>query len=65
MQRLVLSLCDDGVSVVFVSAELEEVLRLSDCVAVLRDRHVVAEIENGADTTVDHLVHTIAGGEQA
>ena len=65
VQRLVLSLCDDGVSFVFVSAELEEVLRLSDRVAVLRDRHVVAEIENGADTTVDHLVHTIAGGEEA
>ena len=60
-----LSLCDDGVSVLFVSAELEEVLRLSDRVVVLRDRHIVAEIENDADTTVDHLVHTIAGGEPA
>ncbi len=65
VQRLVLSLCDDGVSVLFVSAELEEVLRLSDRIAVLRDRHVVAEIENDADATVDRLVHTIAGGEPA
>jgi simple sugar transport system ATP-binding protein len=63
VQRLVLSLCDDGVSVLFVSAELEEVLRLSDRVAVLRDRHVVAEIENDADATLDRLVDTIAGGE--
>jgi simple sugar transport system ATP-binding protein len=65
VQRLVLSLCDDGVSVLFVSAELEEVLRLSDRVAVLRDRHVVAEIENDADATLDRLVDTIAGGEAA
>ena len=65
VQRLVLSLCDDGVSVLFVSAELEEVLRLSDRIAVLRDRHVIAEIENDADATVDRLVHTIAGGEPA
>ena len=39
VQRLVRSLCDDGVSVLFISAELEEVLRLSDRVVVLRDRH--------------------------
>jgi simple sugar transport system ATP-binding protein len=65
VQRLVLSLCDDGVSVLFVSAELEEVLRLSDRVAVLRDRHLIAEIENDAGVTVDRLVHTIAGTEAA
>jgi simple sugar transport system ATP-binding protein len=65
VQKLVLSLCDDGVSVLFVSAELEEVLRLSDRVAVLRDRHLIADIENDAGVTLDRLVHTIAGTEAA
>ena len=36
------SLCEDGMSVLFISAELEEVLRLSHKIAVLRDRQVVA-----------------------
>ncbi len=63
VQRLVRSLCEDGMSVLFISAELEEVLRLSHKVAVLRDRQVVAELENDEDLTVDGLVHTIAGSE--
>jgi monosaccharide-transporting ATPase len=63
VQRLVRSLCEDGMSVLFISAELEEVLRLSHKVAVLSDRRVVAEVENGEDVTVDSLVHTIAGSD--
>ena len=51
IQRLVPTLCDDGMSVVFISAELEEVLRLSDRVVVLRDRaRSIAELENDAAT---------------
>jgi monosaccharide-transporting ATPase len=62
IQRLVVSLCEDGMSVLFISAELEEVLRLSHKVAVLRDRHVIAEVANDEGLTVDGLVATIAGG---
>ena len=62
IQRLVVSLCDDGMSVLFISAEIEEVLRLSHKVAVLRERHVVAEFANDEHVTIDSLVHTIAGG---
>jgi galactofuranose transport system ATP-binding protein len=65
VQRLVRSLCDEGMAVLFISAELEEVLRLSHKVVVLRDRHVVAELENDEDVTVDSLVHTIAGSDTA
>ena len=38
---LVVALSDDGMAVLFISAELEEVLRLSHQVGVLRDRHLV------------------------
>ena len=64
IQRLVVSLCDDGVSVLFISAEIEEVLRLSHKVEVLRDRRIVAELANEG-VTVDTLLHTIAGGAAA
>jgi len=64
IQRLVVSLCEDGVSVLFISAEIEEVLRLSHKVAVLRDRRIVAELANEG-VTVDTLLHTIAGGAAA
>ena len=65
IQRLVVSLCDDGMSVLFISAEIEEVLRLSHKVAVLRDRELVAEFVNEDSVTIDSLVHTIAGGAAA
>ena len=64
IQRLVVSLCEDGVSVLFISAEIEEVLRLSHKVEVLRDRRIVAELANEG-ITVDTLLHTIAGGAAA
>jgi galactofuranose transport system ATP-binding protein len=65
IQKLVSGLATDGMAVVFVSAELEEVLRLSDRIAVLRDRAKVAEIRNSDDVTVDTVIGLIAGGAQA
>jgi monosaccharide-transporting ATPase len=47
--------------VLFISAELEEVLRLSDRVAVLRDRHKVAELPR-ADASMEQVMELIASG---
>ncbi|AYF79041.1 sugar ABC transporter ATP-binding protein [Nocardia yunnanensis] len=62
IQRLVLSLAEEGMAVLFISAELEEVLRLSHKVEVLRDRRLVAELANTSALTVDRLMETIASG---
>ena len=43
IQNLVGELADNGLSVVFISAELEEVLRVANRVAVLRDPGRVVE----------------------
>jgi simple sugar transport system ATP-binding protein len=59
IQRLVATLSDDGLAVVYISAELEEVLRLSHRIAVLRDRHKVAELVN-EDLTVKDVMQIIA-----
>lgn len=66
IQKLVASLAADGMAVVYISAELEEVLRLSDTVAVLRDRELVATLPNTPDLTLERLMETIAtGGPQS
>ena len=65
IQRLVCRSADDGMSVLFISAELEEVLRLSHKIVVLRDRQVVAELANDDAVTIDAVVQTIAGGAAA
>jgi galactofuranose transport system ATP-binding protein len=61
IQALVAQLARDGMSVVFISAELEEVLRLSDRVAVLRDRHKVAELPR-AEASMGEVMELIARG---
>jgi galactofuranose transport system ATP-binding protein len=65
IQKLVVSLAGDGVSVLYISAELDEVLRLSDSIGVLRDRTLVARLTNGPDLTADQIMQTIARGAQS
>jgi galactofuranose transport system ATP-binding protein len=60
IQKLVADLAVDGMGVVFISAELDEVARISDRIAVLRDGHCVAQV--GSDRTVKQLTALIAGG---
>ncbi|MEN5074380.1 sugar ABC transporter ATP-binding protein [Isoptericola cucumis] len=62
IQRLVADLAARGMAVLFISAELEEVLRLSHRVAVMRDREKVGELTNGPDVGVDDVVELIASG---
>lgn len=61
IQKLVFSLAENGMSVVYISAELEEVLRLSHRVVVMRDREQVADLPND-DLSVDSLLALIAEG---
>ncbi|GLI00464.1 sugar ABC transporter ATP-binding protein [Phytohabitans aurantiacus] len=65
IQRLVAALSDGGMAVLFVSAELEEVLRLSHKIAVLRDRHLIAELANDDEVDADRIMETIASGARA
>ena len=61
IQKLVLSLCDEGKAVVFISSELEEVVRCGDRVVVLRDRKKIGEL--AGDQIDEHrILQTIAGG---
>jgi monosaccharide-transporting ATPase len=62
IQRLVLQLSDGGMAVLFISAELEEVLRLSHKIAVMRDRHLVAELANDDTVDAELVMAAIASG---
>ncbi len=61
IQAAVAELSDEGVSVVFISSELDEVVRLSDRVLVLKDHRKIAEIDVDAGTTTQTVVGIIAG----
>ncbi|KOV82808.1 sugar ABC transporter ATP-binding protein [Nocardia sp. NRRL S-836] len=61
IQQLVTTLAAEGTAVLFISAELEEVVRIADRIVVLRDRRKIAELD-GSVTGVDEVVELIAGG---
>ncbi len=59
IQKLVLALAEQGMGVLFISSELDEVLRCADRIVVLRDRAKVGEL--GADRMDEQTVmRTIA-----
>ncbi|WFE55503.1 sugar ABC transporter ATP-binding protein [Micromonospora sp. WMMD712] len=62
IQRLVAQLSDGGMAVLFISAELEEVLRLSHKVVVMRDRRLVAQLDNDDTLDADRVMQAIASG---
>jgi simple sugar transport system ATP-binding protein len=62
IQKLVLSLAEEGKSCVFISSELEEVLRTSHRIVVMRDRKKVAEFSG---TVAEHEVMQAIAGSQS
>jgi simple sugar transport system ATP-binding protein len=64
IQKLVLKLAEEGMSVTFISSETEEMLRTCSRLIVMRDRHIVGEL-SGSGMTQDNIMQTIAGGNNA
>jgi simple sugar transport system ATP-binding protein len=60
IQKLILKLAEDGVSVTFISSEIEEMLRTCSRLIVMRDRKAVGELK-GEEMTQDNIIHMIAG----
>jgi simple sugar transport system ATP-binding protein len=63
IQKLVLKLASEGMSVTFISSETDEMLRTCSRLIVMRDRKVVGEL-SGDELTQNMIMNTIAGGEQ-
>ena len=63
IQRLVLKLAEENMSVTFISSEIEEMLRTCSRLIVMRDRRIVGEL-TGDELTQATVMKTIAGGEQ-
>ena len=61
IQKLVVKLAEEGKSIIFISSEIEEMLRTCNRMAVLRDGAKVGEIEG--DMTQESVMKAIAGGD--
>ena len=63
IQKLVLKLASEGMSITFISSETDEMLRTCSRLIVMRDRKVVGEL-TGDELTQSKIMSTIAGGDK-
>ena len=61
IQKLVVSLAQEGMAVMFISSEIEEMIRICNRMAVLRDRYKVDELEE-EQLGQKNIMRAIAGG---
>jgi simple sugar transport system ATP-binding protein len=61
IQKLVLKLAEDGMSLTFISSEIDEMLRTCSRLIVMKDREIVGEL-SGMDLTEHDVMHVIAQG---
>lgn len=62
IMEFVLNLSKEGMAVIFISSEFDEVVRLSNRIGVLRDKAKIAEL-SGAEIDEQSIMRTIAGGK--
>ncbi len=63
IQKLVLKLAEEGVSVTFISSEIEEMLRTCSRLIVMKDRQIAGEL-TGENITQGEVMNMIAGGRE-
>ena len=63
IQKLVLELAEQGMSVVFISSEVEEMIRTCSRMGVLRDGYKVGELEE-SELSQSSIMKAIAGGAE-
>jgi simple sugar transport system ATP-binding protein len=61
IMEMILNLSRQGMGVIFISSEFEEVIRCSTRIAVLKDKVKIAELA-GEEMSESNIMHTIAGG---
>jgi simple sugar transport system ATP-binding protein len=63
IQKLVLKLAEEGMSLTFISSEIDEMLRTCSRMIVMKDREIVGEL-SGMNLTEQDVMRVIAqGGE--
>jgi len=60
IQRLMLQMCEEGMSIIFISSELDEIIRCSNRIIVMRDGKKAGELSGEGCTQAD-IMRIIAG----
>ncbi|MDF2942191.1 MAG: putative transporter ATP-binding protein [Herbinix sp.] len=62
IQKIVINLAKQGMAVIFISSEIDEMLRCCGRIAILREHKKITELK-GSNISEDTIMHYIAGGE--
>ncbi|MES2697847.1 MAG: sugar ABC transporter ATP-binding protein, partial [Verrucomicrobiota bacterium] len=62
IEQLITTLRADGLSVLLISSEIEEIVRTCARVLVLREHKAAGEVHAGPELTPDTLMRRMAGG---
>ncbi len=65
IQKIVKGLAEDGMSCVFISSEMEEMLHCCSRMFVLRDKKIVAELEKDAISEASIMACMVGEGEES
>jgi simple sugar transport system ATP-binding protein len=60
IEKLIATLCEGGIGVLMISSEIDELLRCSDRLIVMRNGQAVGQLPRGSAS--DQVMHMIAGG---
>lgn len=60
IQRLMLEMCEQGMAIVFISSELDEIIRCSNKIVIMRDGEKAGEL-SGENCTQESIMKIIAG----
>ena len=63
IQKLVLKLAEDGMSLTFISSEIDEMLRVCSRLIVMKDRDIVGELSGMSLTEQDTMQMIAQGGK--
>jgi simple sugar transport system ATP-binding protein len=65
IQKLVLKFAEDGMCVVFISSEIDEMLRTCSRLIIMRDGEKVGELDSKeVELTQETVMNAIAGGDK-
>ena len=60
-----LEMCDEGVSVIFISSEMEEVIRCSNRITIMRDGKKAGELVGPFSGDTQNEILKISAGDKA
>lgn len=61
LQKLIIQLSNRGMTIVFISSELQELVNCCDRIVILRDQKIIGEL-NQDEVREDNIMTTIAKG---